>query len=351
MKYYSKVDGLRFIAIFFVLIEHFAIVIGRHISAGYYGVDLFFVISGFLITSILVKPNEKSFAVNYKNFIGRRTLRIFPVYYLTILILWIIGLPAVRENLIYLVTYSFNYASVRYNISADPVTHFWSLCVEEQFYLFWPFVVLTLKNKPRYLMMVIFLMIMIGYTQTLFNIFPAITIYNYWGLLTRMASLGAGALGAVLLSENLVPDKIFKSRSFEYFMLLLLAATLVLQYSFGAPILGLCSLYLVLKAANFEFYFKPLDRFLENKKIVYIGTLAYGIYIFHLPIRYYFTLYVFNPVWNNINFDMLGKLKILQTNSWIIKFPILSLLSFLLAAASYKFIEGPVLKLKNRFFR
>ncbi|MEO6668321.1 MAG: acyltransferase [Ferruginibacter sp.] len=350
MKYYSKVDGLRFIAIFFVLVEHFAIFIGRHFYAGYYGVDLFFVISGFLITSILVRPNEKSFATNYKNFIGRRTLRIFPIYYLTILILWIADLPVVKENLIYLISYTFNYAAVRYNLATDPVTHFWSLCVEEQFYLFWPFIALSLKNKPWYLMLIIIAMIVIGYSQTVFNIFPSISGYNYWGLLTRMASLGAGALGAVLLNENLLPQKIFKSRAFEYFMLTVLFLTLVLQYSFMAPVLGVCSLYLVLKAANYEFYFKPLERFLENKKVIYIGTLAYGIYIFHLPIRYYFTLYIFNPLWNSIDFDTLGLFKILKTNSWIIKFPVLSFLSFLMAAASYKFIEGPVLKLKNKFF-
>ena len=83
MKHYKQLDGLRFIAVSLVLVEHFATFLGRHISAGYYGVDLFFVISGFLITNILLRSNE-SFGKTYKNFIGRRTLRIFPIYYLTI---------------------------------------------------------------------------------------------------------------------------------------------------------------------------------------------------------------------------------------------------------------------------
>ena len=112
MKYYERIDGLRFIAIFLVLLEHFAMYIGRPLYAGFYGVDLFFVISGFLVTTVLLKSNERSFKENYKRFIGRRTLRIFPIYYLTILLLWIFGLTIVRQNLPYLLTYTFNYAII-----------------------------------------------------------------------------------------------------------------------------------------------------------------------------------------------------------------------------------------------
>jgi peptidoglycan/LPS O-acetylase OafA/YrhL len=72
INYYRKIDGLRFIAILFVMIEHFASFLAKYISAGYYGVDLFFVISGFLITGILLKPNVGSFKKNYLKFLWRR---------------------------------------------------------------------------------------------------------------------------------------------------------------------------------------------------------------------------------------------------------------------------------------
>jgi peptidoglycan/LPS O-acetylase OafA/YrhL len=80
MKYLVRIDGLRFDAIALVLIQYFAAGIGKHFSARFYGVDLFFVISGFLTTSILIKANDKGFKRNYINFIVRRTLRIFPIY-------------------------------------------------------------------------------------------------------------------------------------------------------------------------------------------------------------------------------------------------------------------------------
>ncbi|RZK26098.1 MAG: acyltransferase, partial [Flavobacterium sp.] len=74
-KYYPKIDGLRFVAITLVLFEHFPPWIGRYFSGGYYGVDLFFVISGFLITKILYQSKEHNFFKAYMGFLGRRTLR------------------------------------------------------------------------------------------------------------------------------------------------------------------------------------------------------------------------------------------------------------------------------------
>ena len=212
MKYYEKIDGLRFIAIFLVLIEHFAIFIGRHISAGYFGVDLFFVISGFLISTILLKDNNNSFQKNYLNFIGRRTLRIFPIYYLTILILYLLNLPVVKEEIFYLISYSYNYAWASSGYPLNPVAHFWSLAVEEQFYLFWPFIILLLKNYYKFLLFLIITIIIFGYTLMIFDILPSISKFNSVGLHTRMASLGMGALGAVLSKKNYLPVKLFKSK-------------------------------------------------------------------------------------------------------------------------------------------
>lgn len=346
-KYYERIDGLRCIAVSLVLIDHFAYFIGRLFSAGYYGVDLFFVISGFLITLILLKPNEKRLKINYKNFIGRRVLRIFPIYYLTVFILWLLNLRIIREHLIWFVTYTYNYAET----PNQAVVHFWSLCVEEQFYVFWPLIVLFLKNKQKLLLLITIIVIVLGYSQMIFDIFPSLSVYNRHGLLTRMSSLGLGALGAVLVTQNLMPDKLFKSLTLEYVVFIVLISSLFLSFKFKALVLGLCSFYLVFKAANYGFHIKPIDRLLKSKRALYIGELSYGIYIFHLPLAYLISTYIFDPLWFRIDFSILGVYEKIKWNSWIIKFPLYTFLSICIASLSYKYIESPILKLKNVFFR
>lgn len=352
MKYYEKIDGLRFVAIFFVLIEHFAYpILGRYVSAGAYGVDLFFVISGFLITSILLKPNDKSFGKNYINFLGRRTLRIFPLYYLTILILWLSDLDIVREKLIWLLTYTYNYAFDIYNFPNNPVNHFWSLCVEEQFYLFWPFIVLSFKKSPKILTVIISSIILFGYSQSFFNIIPSISKFNTHGLPTHMATLGLGAFGAILSTQKILPNRILKNAFFEYFILFFLIFNLISSFKERIFFIDVCSLYLILKAAHYNFSIKPINDFLKNKKVIKLGAVSYGAYLFHMPIGYYFTRYIFDPIWTNINFSSLGRLGKIQWHSWIIKFPLLSFLTFAIAFISFKYFETPILRLKDRYFK
>jgi peptidoglycan/LPS O-acetylase OafA/YrhL len=351
MHYYPKINGLRFIAIFLVLLEHFAWFIGKHLTAGYYGVDLFFVISGFLVTNILLRENQKSFKENYLNFLGRRILRIFPIYYLTIFILWLIGLDAVKENLTSLLTYTYNYAIVRKHLDISPVFHFWSLSVEEQFYLLWPFVIIPLRKHPFLLFGFIFTVVLVGYSQQMFSIFPSLSEYNYFSLFTRMASLGLGALGSLLATHELLPIRFFRNKSFENLILFLLVFTLFVDYKFKFLILPLCSLYLILKASFCDFSNKPFNKFLTNKYIMYIGTISYGIYIFHLPIAAYFDQLIFNRFWLSIDFKSFGMFSKLEWHPWIIKFPLYSLLSIVVATLSFKYIETPILKLKDRFFK
>jgi peptidoglycan/LPS O-acetylase OafA/YrhL len=351
LKYYNKIDGLRFFAIFLVLIAHFAPFFGSKFSAAYYGVDLFFVISGFLITGILLKSKAPTFWDSYKNFIGRRTLRIFPIYYLTVLILLFVGLPVVKNNLVYVLTYSFNYAQVFLKLPPNPINHFWSLCVEEQFYLFWPFIILFLKDKNRnYLNFLILSIIIIGFSQMTLSWIPGLSEYNYTGLLTRMGSLGFGALGAILFNSNKLPSKIFESKIIEYVVLIILLFALIGPFKIKYLIMAICSFYFVLKSAHSDFKINIINKVLQNRIIIYIGSISYGIYVYHIPFSYYFTQYVFNPIWDSINFSPTGFSNQLYHHPWVVKFPLYTVLSILIASFSYKFIETPILKLKDRFF-
>lgn len=351
MKHIRQLDGLRCIAVSLVLLEHYAIILGRHIAAGYYGVDLFFVISGFLITSILVK-SEEPFLKAYKKFIGRRTLRIFPIYYLTILVLLLMGNEYVSKYLVYCLTYTYNYAWVYFNIPMNSITHFWSLCIEEQFYLFWPFIILGLRKHPMILKYVILTIIIICSLQILFNIFPSVTPYNFVGIFPQANSLGIGALGALLNRNNKFTTDILENKWIEVLSVVLLLYLLNSTYNIKYIICPFISLYFVLKTAHKGFSFDAVNNFLQHRAIVYIGSISYGIYLFHLPIGFYLTQNIFEPyIWNRINWNSLGDLKTLQRYSWVIKLPVYSLITIGLAHLSYHYIEKPILSLKDKWFK
>ena len=350
-SYYNQIDGLRFVAIFLVLLEHFAFLIGTRFSAGFYGVDLFFVISGFLITNILLNQ-DSNFIVNYKNFLGRRVLRIFPIYYLTILIMFLSNYKPVHDYLLYFVTFSYNYAWVDFNIPINSMSHFWSLAVEEQFYLFWPILILLFKDKSKLLLTMITLIAIICTIQIIFSIFPSVHVYNRLGLFPQANSLSIGALGAYFLNKNLLPERIFKSKNLEYFLIVLLIILLCFSEKYKLVICPIISLYFVLKCCLGGYNSMYINNFLSNSKVSYIGSISYGIYVFHLPLDYFFTTYIFDPYfWNQINFEVLGKLSKIKMHPWLIKFPLYSILSVLIAHFSFRYIEKPILALKDRYFR
>lgn len=356
MKYYKGIDGLRFVAIFLVLIQHFATFIGNWISAGYYGVDLFFAISGFLITGILIN-SEKPFAEVYKKFIIRRGLRIFPLYYLVVLILFLLALPSVREYLFFYLTYTFNYAEVYFKMPMDPTTPFWSLCVEEQFYILWPCLVLLLRKKLNLLKCIITVFFLLAIMQQAFNIFKSVEPYNYAGLFPRCSTLLLGGLGAILLKEGKLPLKILDNKLLEALSILLLCICLYTGFSahhyllvFISPFI---SLFLLLKTTQKGFAFTSLNWFLNNKKVVFLGTISYGIYIFHVPIAFY-TTNIFDSFWNSINWDskgmqMLGILNKIRWQQWFFRMIFNCSLTVFIAYLSYKYFEKPILQLKERF--
>jgi len=350
MKYFDKIDGLRFVAIVFVLIEHFADKIGQKITAGYFGVDLFFVISGFLITNILIN-SKHPFLKSYKNFVGRRTLRIFPIYYLFLAFMWAVGYEPCRDNILYLATYTFNYAWAYQHVPMSSITHCWSLAVEEQFYLFWPILVLALRRWPLALKLTTVAIVVLCFFQLSTQYFQSFYECNFVGLFPRAGSLCLGALGAMLHQNRALMEDFFKNILLEWVVLAALVTCLLIESEIKYTILPFCSLFLVLKSANADFSIGVINRFLTNRKVLYVGGISYGIYLFHLPLGVFITTKFVSPIWYSIDFESLGAFSFLNDALWVVALPVYALLSIGLATLSSRYVEKPILSLKDRFFK
>ncbi|HET7898547.1 MAG TPA: acyltransferase, partial [Flavisolibacter sp.] len=156
MKYIKQLDSLRAIAVILVIITHwFPEGHPLNFYTGVFnGVDIFFVLSGFLITRILLENRKEAEALGTsklqitRNFYIRRFLRIFPIYYAYILVLFILGPKTgthIRENIPYFLTYTANFYFLQHKWEGM-LSHLWSLSVEEQFYLLWPWLMLFLRR-------------------------------------------------------------------------------------------------------------------------------------------------------------------------------------------------------------
>ncbi|HTB32844.1 MAG TPA: acyltransferase, partial [Bacteroidia bacterium] len=202
-KHFNQLDGLRCIAVAIVLISHWL----RYkavdlVPLGSMGVNLFFVLSGFLITRILLISKEenggKAIWPPIKHFYLRRTLRIFPIYYLTIIFLALINFPSTRENIAWLLTYTFNIKisllSASVNNSVGFLFHLWSLSVEEQFYIFFPLLLFLIpKSKIKSF---IYSVILFGVASRLILYVLAAPKDSLYGLMP--CCLDAFGIGALL---------------------------------------------------------------------------------------------------------------------------------------------------------
>ncbi|WP_121357021.1 acyltransferase family protein [Flavisolibacter nicotianae] len=350
MKYNPQLDGLRCVAISLVLISHFFWQLGTKTALGFYGVDLFFVISGFLITSILLK-SEEPFRKAYGKFIGRRTLRIFPIYYLTVFVLLLIGNTNAQEYKYNLLTYTYNYAMAYQKLPINELGHLWSLCVEEQFYLFWPFLVLGLRKKHTVLKCIIAFISVLCIIQVFTGAFNSIAPHNYFCLFPRLMTLLAGAYGAIIYKEGKIPKQLLESKTVETLALVLLIGLLSGERRIDYVAFPVVSLYLVLKIVHKGFSFSSIGKFLQNRRVVYIGTISYGIYLYHILVRHYFGGKFFIPqIWEKIDRKSLGIFKYLFYNDYLVLLPLYSALTLLVAHISFQYIEKPILALKEKWF-
>jgi peptidoglycan/LPS O-acetylase OafA/YrhL len=275
-----QLDGLRTVAVAAVIVHHTA-------YPGWWGaagVELFFVLSGFLITGILLRardraartPGATSGAI-FKAFYMRRMLRIVPLAVCAVGVAWIVGVQDVRAGWVWCLAYLVNVRFALLQKFVGPSSHFWSLAVEEQFYLFWPAVVLLLPRRvlaPATLLIIVL--------ASFFRLVVATTWSSLVaGVLTPscMDFLGAGALLAIYHHWPTETRKL--TRWVVSGAVALGAICAYVEGSLGVFRLAeiSCCVWIVHHAAH---GFKGrTGRWLEAPAIVHLGTLSYGLYIWH----------------------------------------------------------------------
>lgn len=344
-------------AIASVLISHFLpsnYLVNRLLHFGRLGVVMFFVLSGFLITGILLRYRDQSLRGTitrpdyFRVFYIRRMLRIFPIYYLVIMAGILVGFGPVRQYWYWHVTYLSNLAAGFLGIDFGVTAHLWSLCVEEQFYLIWPLMVLRASRQA--LLRVALLMIVGSIAFKLIGGLAGLgwraTNFATFGCFD---SLGLGAILAILRHER--SDwphwvKPFATYSLAFGLPLALALESfrfiepsdVRQYFLYQGLIdlgfGLVSVSLVNAAANNSAYL--IGRVLQSRPLVYIGKISYGIYLYHPFLRAALPRLL----------QQFG-LGIPPTGYGILVF--YSVASIALAAISWHFFEKPLNDLKERF--
>ena len=319
------------------------------IPTGQFGVTLFFVLSGFLITTILLKERRRVFSEGgkrskiLKSFFVRRTLRIFPIYYLTIFLLYLVNWVYVRQHIGYYLLYLGNILPYNENLP-NPVIHTWSLAVEEQFYLFWPWLILFINEK--FLKWVFITAIMIGIISKYVVIY---LLHHKFDMLVINAfdAFGLGGMYAYM-RLNQVKALAF-DRVFKIILVVMLYVALQINPIRGSPIamIYLRTLQSVISLAFIMFVLNNKNLWvqkyvLENRFLNLIGKMSYGLYLYHYvvdsylesAIKYWLSGYANLPVF------FIGLFFL-----WISK----AIFLFILCWLSYTFIEMPILQLKSKF--
>ena len=350
--YRPEIDGLRAIAILSVVIYHAKISLNNQIilTGGYLGVDIFFVISGFLITSIVLKELRNNNTISLSYFYERRARRILPALFFVI----IASYPFTLINLlpIELLDYSksilsalgfssnfyFHYTGIEYGGTSSllkPFLHTWSLGVEEQYYLIFPifmlFIFKYLKEK------LIFILILLGIASLILSQWAAQhhSSINFYILPTRIWEILIGSLLAYVGIHKI--NFFYKVNNF-FKEIILLIGLLLIVFSFHyfdsstlhpsiitlVPVLGVS---LIIIYGNQDLFF---SKIISSKPIKYIGLISYSLYLWHYPIFSFARL-------NNIFQE---EYKIFYI-----------LLSILLATFSYYFIEKKFRDIKKINFK
>ncbi len=366
-----ELDGVRGLAIIFVLVYHIVRLNPSHVDhpifdtiyriaeMGWCGVDIFFVLSGFLITSILLRT--KSGEGYFRNFYARRILRIFPLYYVTITLIFLF-MPLLDPQkaqstqamwpwyYFYIQNWgnAFNLIPTNFWIGAT-----WSLAIEEQFYLFWPTIVHKLNSKKLafvgsgLVLLALGLRVLVVSVKRLRKMFDYNKVF-YFSTITRLDSLILGALLALAFQSAWWRNLLKRIAPFVFVAGLGALGYIVtrnpdsplvdnyLMYTYGYSLLAVTSAALIVMLATIA-ESNPLRVVFRSRVLSFFGKYSYAIYLFHM-------------------LPVLTLIRIYNANGWtsgFVPWAVFILLSvgitILLALLSWNLLEKRVLDLKKYF--
>lgn len=372
--HFKNLDGLRFIAAFLVILEHCTMfkdarskdlsnVFKAYFSeTGGEGVNLFFVLSGFLITYLLMVEKDKNQTISIKKFYVRRVLRIWPLYITfglvsilgAYLLLPQMGLAAEMDkiphatNFLYFFTFCINYQLIFGPFNRVIPEVFWSVCVEEQFYLIWPWLVEKLHKR---IIPVMLSMIFIAWSARwigtyMFDAHPewgiSSKLFCYNSLITRLDLFAIGGIGAWLfynksrfttffdtLNKTWVQMAIVVTCTLFVFKIVHFEQRNYLNFSFE----GLLYMSLIFVAIAPNCFFN-----LENAFLKKMGTYSYGIYMYHSAVAQVGLILFAKFLPNSfLNYDLLYPMAV-------------TVITCVVSALSYELFERFFLKLKDQKF-
>jgi peptidoglycan/LPS O-acetylase OafA/YrhL len=338
MKYIKGLNGLRAISIILVLVMH----LGLHdlfksseylsqrvwpIISGHTGVNIFFVLSGFLITSILLKTKESNNKISLKEFYIKRILRLGPaliIFYIVLLFLILTKFVFIHKiELIASLTYFYNFLPK--NLRSPEMGHFWSLSVEEQFYIFWPIVISIFSIKTiRYILFFLLSMCFITkFYEKSISLNETYRVYQWF--IPGAAPILTGSLASLYIK-----DSTYKIKYKTLISSMLFLSSLYLPNS----LLILTPYIQAIGTAIFIFWVLENQSsltvsLLEDKVLSYIGKVSYGLYL------YQGIFLTTNPKGGNQFFQ---------------NFPVNIIITILITVISYHSIEKYFLNTKQKMF-
>ena len=356
-KYLPSIDSLRALAVLAVIIYHVDV---NYLPGGFLGVDLFFVLSGYLISSLIIKEYRKTGSLNLYNFYIRRARRLLPAVYFMItvglVVMVLFNEVLLRKShldAIFGYIYSSNWWYIFHKLdyfdsfgAQSPFKHLWSLAIEEQFYMIFPLLFLLVNRKKKskdgtYKLNKNFLYVVLG--LILVSLIAHILLFDinnisriYFGTDTRAFSLLVGVVGAILYPMERLHAKVTPQQNMIYSVVSLVSiATLItvmiytseyntLLYRGGFLLVAILGLIVIISSGKQH---TLMSRLLSFKPVVFIGKISYSLYLWHFPV-----LVLTTPV------SEIGNPNIFFVILRIV-------LTFAVAIVSYVFVETPIRKL------
>ena len=315
--YFENIDGLRTFAVIPVIIAHsigfpylnlntenqFLNYLLFLIPSAHYGVKLFFVISGFLITYLLLKEKNVQGHINIRNFFIRRILRIWPLYFLVVFLGFVIlptisyyfieNTPFKSQNIPYDTWWKYLLFMANFDlISSKGITPIlgvlWSVSIEEQFYLLWPFIINYFSRSKIFFVFALIILLSLLWWYKFMN---SINIY-YYHTISNLYDLTIGTLGAyIILYFQNFKTQIENMHKYFIILIYILGACLIYTKILNKYYVDIClPLFFILVILEQSFSKNSIFKISKLKNISNIGRYTYSLYSLHLVVLYFYVI-------------------------------------------------------------